>query len=280
MPIVKEKTTAGITLRVTAYHNCDDVELFWRVRDATGEDKSIPNCLGFIIERRRLDPDGNWGPVEVLRNQVGFGTTQAAPNASGYRSEPAHTWPFQCYDWTDHGANNGQNVKYRVSAVGLPAAGGIPGEIKLATIAHSGWTAAIKVEAYSGAASSAYFNRGAVMSQYVARQARINNWGPKDIKAKIKDLQEPLRRFLSGELRLALLGLLDEVIDDPSLELYAALYELSDAELIARLKLLRGRAHIILSNRYNQSGDGNLSPALSWTMQTLTCRIGCSAAKA
>lgn len=95
------------------------------------------------------------------------------------------------------------------------------------------------------------------MSQYVSRVARLNDWSAADIKAHIKELEEPLRRFLSGELRLALLRLLDEVIDDPTLEFYAALYELSDDELIGRLKLLRGRAHVALANGSNKSGDGN-----------------------
>jgi phosphatidylserine/phosphatidylglycerophosphate/cardiolipin synthase-like enzyme len=85
----------------------------------------------------------------------------------------------------------------------------------------------------------------------------MNGWSARDIKTHIKEIQEPLRRFLSGELRLALLRILDEVIDDLALDLYAALYELSDDELIGRLKLLAGRAHVILANGSDQSGDGN-----------------------
>jgi hypothetical protein len=97
------------------------------------------------------------------------------------------------------------------------------------------------------------------MSQYVARIARKNDWSAEEIKEHIKELEEPLRRFLAGELRVELLRLLDEVIENPDLSFYAALYELSDSELIQRLQLLRGRAHIVLSNGSDSSagGDGN-----------------------
>jgi hypothetical protein len=52
------------------------------------------------------------------------------------------------------------------------------------------------------------------------------------------------------------------VIDDPALDFYAALYELSDAELIGRLKLLAGRAHIVLANGSDRQGDGNADARL------------------
>lgn len=254
MSIAASKKTGNVELRVVAYRNCDDVELFWRASVADELDAPIPEVLGFVVERQRQKAGGTWGNTEVIRNRVGF---EAGPaDETGPTTQPSSLWPFQCFDWTDHGANNGQTVRYRVSAVRLPA-GGTLGETALEPVADSGWTEAIEVSGASANGASAYFNRGAVMSQYVARIARLNDWKATDIKKHIKELEEPLRRFLSGELRLALLRLLDEVIDDPALELYAALYELSDDELIQRLTLLRGRAHIVLANGSDKSGDGN-----------------------
>jgi len=252
------KKTGNTELRLVAYHNCDDVELFWRVAVNGQADASIPAVLGFMLERQRKVAGGAWGGTEVIRNRVGFTEDPAvAPDENdGAPSKPSNVWPFQCYDWTDHGANNGQTVRYRVSAMRLPA-GGTVGETALESVADSGWTEAIAVDAAASPTLSAYFNRGMVMSQYVARIARLNGWSPTEIKNHIKELEEPLRRFLSGDLRQALLRLLDEVIDDPALEFYAALYELSDDELIGRLKLLRGRAHIVLSNGSDKNGDGN-----------------------
>lgn len=254
MATAASKKTGNVELRVVAYRNCDDVELFWRASVADELDAPIPEVLGFVIERQRQQPGGTWGNTEVIRNRVGFSAGPA--DETGPTTKPSSIWPFQCFDWTDHGANSGQTVRYRVSAVRLPA-GGTLGDTALEPVADSGWTEAIEISGASGNGASAYFNRGAVMSQYVARIARLNDWKATDIKNHIKELEEPLRRFLSGELRLALLRLLDEVIDDPALELYAALYELSDDELIHRLTLLRGRAHVVLANGSNKSGDGN-----------------------
>ncbi len=259
MAIKASNTTNGLTIDTFAYTNCDDVLLFWRVAANGHADAEVPNCRGFELERRRRQPDGSWGAIEIIRNRTGFAgqsIESTGDELSKAPTQPSSIWPFQCFDWTDHGASNGDTVGYRVSAVELTAGGDL-GTSTLAAIANGDWTEAISVSANVGGGLSAFFNRGAVMSQYVARIARLNGWKAGDIKAHIKDLEEPLRRFLSGELRLAILKMLDDVIDDPSLEFYAALYELSDDELIERLKLLRTRAHVVLANGSDKTGDGN-----------------------
>jgi len=258
MSVTTVKKTGNIEIRLTAHHNCDDAQLFWRTKVDGTLDGAIPGSLGFMIERQRKTREGSWGETEVLRNRVGFSAarTDIGNSGTGDPTRSSNVWPFQCYEWTDHGANNGETVRYRVTAVRLPV-GGLAGTTVLDPIADSDWTEAIAVEADCGGGFSAYFNRGFVMSQFVARMARQNGWTPRDIKAKIKELEEPLRRFLSGELRVALLRLLDEVIEDPGLSLYAALYELSDEELIKRLELLHGRAHVVLTNGSDKKGDGN-----------------------
>jgi len=257
MPVTVTNTTNSVEIKLTAYHNCDDVQLFWRIGKDGQMDVPLPGCLGFMVERQRQDDQGNWVPVEILRNQVAFvDLPPQDPSDPAQRSQPSNIWPFQRYEWTDHGANNGETVRYRVSPVALPS-GGTVGTTPLKPIAQSDWTPAIDVTGKADSEFEAYFNRGFVMSQFVSRIARKNGWKARDIKTHIADLQEPLRRFLSGELRLALLRLIDEVINDPLLELYAALYELSDDELIERLQHLRGRAHIVLANGSNKSGDGN-----------------------
>ena len=257
MAVSTSNTTNDIEITLTAYHNCDDVQLFWRATVNEQSDVPIPDCLGFSIERCRKNSDDEWGPTEVLRNRVGFSNQPdlAEDGTPQFVTKPSSVWPFQRYDWTDHGANNGQTVKYRVIAVGLHE--GLPGEVELQPIADSGWTDPIRVNGKAGNNVSAYFNRGAVMSQYVARLARKNNWTALDIKDHIAELEEPIRRFLAGELRVELLRILDEVIENPDLSFYAALYELADTELIQRLQLLRGRAHIILANGSVANGDGN-----------------------
>jgi phosphatidylserine/phosphatidylglycerophosphate/cardiolipin synthase-like enzyme len=256
MAIVTLNTTNGVAIKLTAYTNCDDVQLFWRITVNGVADAAIPGCLGFTIERRRRQDNGEWAPVEILRNRVAF---VDHPEPSAFEdpkdlSRPSNLWPFQRYEWTDHGANSGQTVSYRISAVGLPT-GGTAGITVLQAIVDTGWTEEIRVDVATSNEVEASFNRGFVMSQFISRIARENNWTATDIKAHIKELDEPLRRFLSGELRLALLRLIDEVIASPLLELYAALYELSDKELIDRIKKLGVRAHIVLANGSNSKKD-------------------------
>jgi len=247
---------ASTTLSLTAYHNCDDVQLYWKASNDKEKNIAIDDCVGFAIYRRRKGKDGQWGPDEILRNRVGFKDDTEAEAEKEDSTKPSDIWPFQSYSWTDHGANSNQVVCYQVHAMSLPD-GATIGEDKLSIIFSSGWSAAIQVDAACDNNFSAFFNRGFVMSQFVSRMIRENNWKTRDIKNNVKVIEEPLRRFMSGELRKGVLALLDSVIEDPQLELYAALYELDDEELIRQLTLLNKRAHIVLSNGSGKSKDGN-----------------------
>jgi hypothetical protein len=245
-------------IHLAAYKNCDDVQLFWRTEIDREIDAIIPECLGFTILRKREVKRGVYGKVEILRNRVGFKDVTQIPEDEDLPNvtKPSNIWPFQSYSWTDHGANSGEVVIYNIQAVRLPD-GDTIGESPLEVIEESGWTEPIEVTADCEDGICAYFNRGFVMSQFVSRVARDNGWGPKDIKANIKELEEPLRRFTSGELRLAILKLLDEVIENSQLELYACLFELQDDELLRELCLLRSRGHVVLANGADKTGDEN-----------------------
>jgi phosphatidylserine/phosphatidylglycerophosphate/cardiolipin synthase-like enzyme len=245
-------------IRIRAYHNCDDIHLVWRTSVDAVPDAPIPRCLGFTIHRRRKLPTPRFGPIEILRNRVGF-TVPTAPLPATTPltppTQPSSIWPFQTYRWTDHGVDAGETVIYRIAAVRLPR-GGTLGVTPLVPIVTSDWTEPITVGPTAGNVS-AFFNRGMVMSQYVARLSRIHGWDTAALKAHLQDRAEPLREFLGGELRRALLALLDTAIGDPGLAVYAALYELTDGELIERLALLGGRAHVILANGSDPHRDGN-----------------------
>jgi hypothetical protein len=133
-----------------------------------------------MIERQRKQDNGQWASVEILRNRVAF-VDQPQPAASDDPKElsrHSNVWPFQRYEWTDHGANNGQTVRYRVSAVRLPA-GGTAGITVLEAVADTGWTEEIHVDAAAGDELKAYFNRGVVMSQFLrASRARTTGMRP------------------------------------------------------------------------------------------------------
>jgi len=246
LPFIKP---TAVTVKVSFANNCDDVQLTWRTLDGQAKDSPVEANIGFMIERQRMTATG-WSATEILRNRVGFDDTVVDQNKPETLTQPSNIWPFQRYDWTEHGANNNESVRYRISCMGKKA-DTVIGKTELAVIAQSKWTDEIKVNADAGNDIEVYFNRGAVMSQYVARIAREKNWTASDISDNVKLLQEPLRIFLSGELRLAMLRILDAAIQNPFLEIHAALFELGDPELIGKLKQLGSRAHVILSDGAN-----------------------------
>ena len=98
---------------------------------------------------------------------------------------------------------------------------------------------------------AAYFNKGIVSAQWVSRA--LAKLGP---KPKIADVLEAvdekqpghdLRNALGGLLRSQLLALLKQAKDDNG-EIFAALYELNDPELMDALKALGKKCHLILAN--------------------------------
>lgn len=214
-----------MTFEIRVFANCEDAFLAWE----PGED--IPGCLGFAIERRLN------GTACVLENRVGFGAHDTPEDNLPAASTD---YPFQRLTWTDHGPGLGDRVAYRITArVGTPG--------HFTDGPDSGWSDEITLTATCGA-TEAYFNRGVVLSQFVARLLKKNQWTVSDIKTHAAEVHDSLREFLSGQLRLALLRMLDEVASDEGSELYAALFELSDPELVPALAALKSRLHIVLGN--------------------------------
>ena len=93
---------------------------------------------------------------------------------------------------------------------------------------------------------SAYFNKGIVSAQWVSRALASVGKGAK-LDALIAQTGNSLRNALSGLLRRQLLALLDDVKTNDG-EIYAALDELNDPELIPGLIALGQKCHLILAN--------------------------------
>lgn len=208
-------------ISIKAYANEDDGLVVWQ------SDSLIPGCLGFAIERRLN------GQVGRLRNYVGFPGQTGGPR-------PSTEWPFQRWKWTDHTVAANDRIAYRVTAmVGTPGV--------LAPGPRSPWST--EISALAGSPIGAHFNRGIVASQWVARRLGADTVAnhPIDLLTAIATPGDALRDALSGDLRRALLGLLDRVAD-PKTNLYAALFELSDQELLEGLTHFGDRAHVVLAN--------------------------------
>lgn len=223
-----------IVLRASA--NADDVHLAWD----PGE--KIPGCLGFAIECKR----GN-GQPKYLSNRVGFENDPAVDeHGEKVTKRSSQDWPFQRYDWTDHAADLGDEIAYRVVARVKGADG------KLTDGPSSDWTPMLKLSPDCGAGVSAFFNRGFVLSQFMARYMAKHGITFETLKEKAIEIatavEKEARLFLGGELRKVMLALLKEVEQKSTFRFHAALYELEDDELVEALARLGNRAAIVLAN--------------------------------
>jgi hypothetical protein len=82
------------------------------------------------------------------------------------------------------------------------------------------------------------------MSRYLAQR----NFSLKQFKETISEKEDKtIREFLSGDLRLTLLKQLRLALEEKT-EIFAALFELSDNELIDALCALGEKAHVVLAN--------------------------------
>ncbi len=208
-------------LEMAGYANGDDSALFWRA------DQRIADCWGFALERSMN------GESEVLPNFVGF-----KPTDRGAR--PSTEWPIQRFRWHDHLVGQGDVASYRVIPM-IQASDRLEPDYDSA----SPWTEPIAVTA--GRGISAYFNRGIIATQFVARLLGEEHQA-KRLSDAIDTPGDPIRNTLGGDLRAKLLHLLADAAADRSIHVYAALFELHDAELEAALLKLGKRAHVILAN--------------------------------
>jgi phosphatidylserine/phosphatidylglycerophosphate/cardiolipin synthase-like enzyme len=214
----------NIDLKV--YDNGDHTCLVWLPSDG----ELIPNCRGFAIRRISNKKES------YLHGFVGFSDTD--------KLDPQNPWkfPLQRYMWWDYAVSLGDVVQYSV----IPVVGRDQSHLQLSTANASDLTPPMTITGQTTPSVSAYFNKGIVAAQWVSRA--LSKLG-KDAKLadQISVPGNKLRNALSGLLRPQLLALLDEAKKNNG-EVYAALYELNDPELIDRLKGLGKKCHLLLAN--------------------------------
>src|SRR5690242_11236976 len=215
-----------MTLQLKVYNNGDHACLVWLPDDT----KPIPQCRGFTITKLSS------GNVSYLHGFVGFSDAD--------KLDPAAPWkfPLQRFMWWDYGVKPGDKVQYSV----VPVVGPDHNHLELAKERASALSEAVTITGQMSSNVSAYFNKGIVAAQWVSRA--LADVG-KD--AKIQDLigtpGNSLRNALSGQLRPQILALLQATKNEGG-EIYAALYELNDPELIDALTVLGKKCHLILAN--------------------------------
>jgi phosphatidylserine/phosphatidylglycerophosphate/cardiolipin synthase-like enzyme len=225
------------TLRIAVYTNGDDAFVAW------APSAFMPGCRGFLLERARKTASGE--VIEEVENRLGF--KKDRPKSGDHR--PSSEWPFQRFNWSDHVVNTGDEVRYRATAM-IDDGAGRPYRRGTA----SRWTRWARLTPAAGGGFSCYFNRGIVLSQFVARYLKEHRLTPAAFKAQLKAGTDPaFRTFLEGDLGARLRKLLAA----KGTTLHAALYELADAPLEDALIALKPRVKLVLANGSDRSGDGN-----------------------
>jgi phosphatidylserine/phosphatidylglycerophosphate/cardiolipin synthase-like enzyme len=222
---------------IVAHANCDDAYVVWRYP------KAIPECRGFALYRRAKGSE-----PEPAQTFVSFAGEERKPG----EHRPSTEWPIQRFGWTDVLARSGETVSYRV----VPMVGKV-GALKEKEDLASPWSEPVAITEEAGDGLRAYFNRGVLATQSVARRLKGDEPWTKQIKQMIATPGNVTREYLSGELRLGLRKVLADALANPKAEVYAALFELDDPELVADLCALGKRAHVILANGADHKEDEN-----------------------
>ena len=221
---------------IRAYANSDHVLVIHRP-----EEKLTEASRGFAIERQYVDDGGApVGDPETLENWTGWEGEQVPRGTF----RPSTEWPIQRLIWADFLVRPDATVRYRA----IPMNGA---KDALEAGTPSGWSDPVRVAPSAGDGVETYFNRGMVAAQWVARRLK------EDVDAKlptrVKHPGDRLREELAGVLRPALLAVLDDA-HRRGVEVYAALFELDDPELLPALAALGKRAHVVLANGAAKDG--------------------------
>ena len=221
-----------MTIELKVYDNGDHTCLVWLPSDG----KSIPDCRGFTVHRKLKASAGAPIVESYLHGFVGFSDAD--------KFDPTTPWkfPVQRFMWSDYGVAPGNEVQYSI----VPVCGPDKDHLALSLANASAETPPLTITGQASAHVSAYFNKGIVSAQWVSRALQAVGPNAK-LNALIAKAGDSLRNELSGLLRPRLLQLLDDVKKSGG-EIYAALYELNDPELIDALKALGKKCHLILAN--------------------------------
>jgi len=238
---------------IRAFTNCDDATIVWR------PDTFVPGCRGFALMRETRAQDGTVGAETPIDTWMGFENEKWKDGDH----KPSTQWPVQRYIWTDYEARSFYEVRYRVIPVVK-----VGNALKPDATKASAQTPWCRVATNQTPGFEAYFNRGIVPAQWMARtlQNAPDGESPtvylKDLLTNVKsDGVSKTRVFLGGALRTEMLALLAEV-KAKGYKVYAALYELNDPELIPAMEAVGKKFSLILaSGAYKAANKKKGTPA-------------------
>ncbi len=247
-----------------AFCNNEVAYMSWRLPAA------IPGCLGFMITRV-ITSGTSKGSRRVLPAWIAF-RGQANPE---WEPQDTSIWPVQKFNWRDltlRRLRDGSGVRdpgftcfYEITPVGLQAPPGeaprppVPAADPPITAAYRGTplplficgpalkTNRISVTFDFGAVTAA-FNNGILSTQNMRKLLDLKP-GVAPTRGDVQKLLSkpgPAREFLAGDI-LPLFHSVFERAAAEDLQLFAALYELDDAELIGLIETHADRMNLILT---------------------------------
>lgn len=250
-------------------------------------DGKIPGCLGFQITRIHLDT----GERRILPAWVAF-DTQSNPD---WNALDTSVWPVQKFSWRDLTLRRSRDslavraplrVKYEIVPVGLAAPGRAPVPVPADARPYKGKriplfvcgpafeTNEVIAQRDFGDVSAAFTN--GILSTQNLRQQLDTPTGKAPTKAaldkKIKVPGDPVRQFLAGDVLDALRSIFERAEKEDG-QLYMALYELCDPELLTLLLSHASRLHVILSTA-GHDADGNWDVTNADAREKLKKKLG------
>jgi len=247
--------------RARAWCNNEVAYIAWKA------DAPIAGCLGFMITREFLDANGKVTEERILPTWVAF-KGQSNPD---WEEQDMSVWPAQKFNWRDLTLRRSRNkrairagkltVRYRIEPVGLKVGNAKP--VPASDTAQPGKYTGKKIPLYSCGDAlhsnviqvtqdfgeiTATFNNGILSTQNLRKQLKTKKGEVPSKKAVLAHINKPgdeLRTFLSGDVLPCLRELFARA-ESRNGQIYAALYELSDPELIGLLKASAARLNLIL----------------------------------
>ena len=214
---------------VVAFANNDVATIAWSYG------KRPIGCMGFAIYR-----------IDKKEKETALPSHAVFKGSTIKPGQTTAEFPIQKFYWKDPyarlEAEKTGNRKFRYKVVPLE---GKPGSLTpMKNLPHL-ISNEIEISSEISASVHAVFNRGLISTQRVSRALKGKPSKGKLIPM-ISDPKNGLRASLSGDMVEALTNFVDRA--KSSGKIYAALYELGDEELIAKLEGLGKRLQVVLSN--------------------------------
>ncbi|MGB8885993.1 MAG: phospholipase D-like domain-containing protein [Candidatus Korobacteraceae bacterium] len=239
-----------MSLDVKIYDNGDHTCIVWLPSD----NQPIPGCRGFAVQSKRTRAGQQ--VTNYCHGFVGFSPTDTL--------DPNNPWkfPVQRYLWWDYSVQPGDVVEYTV----IPVIRDSSNNLSLATALASPTTPPLTITGQNTDHIASYFNKGIVASQWVSRALANPAYKGQKISAIVQKPGDPLRNELSGSLRPQILQLLQEA-KAANGQIFAALYELNDPELISGMVALGQNCNLLLGNGAFKPPDNDENKAIRATLK-------------